>query len=105
MSSKLSAPLAAAVHKANEVVAKAESAGVGDAPETQAFKSQLQIVDDYKKKTASSLAYYSKNPTCELSALPFDNEKTCQQAMKDLAKAGSDLKAMVINPAAAAGKS
>ncbi|CAK9062776.1 unnamed protein product [Durusdinium trenchii] len=105
MSSKLSAPLAAAVHKANEVVAKAESAGVGDAPETQASKSQLQIVDDYKKKTASSLAYYSKNPTCELSALPFDNEKTCQQAMKDLAKAGSDLKAMVINPAAAAGKS
>lgn len=99
MSSKLSAPLAAALHKACEVYNKAEAAGLSEHEDVVAFGLKMQTVENYKKKTAEALSFYSKNPACELAALPFDTEKQVTTLMKDLAKDGMELKKKVIGPA------
>jgi hypothetical protein len=104
LSSKLSAPLAAALHKAMDVWNKAEAAGVGDNDAVQGFKKKMDQIEGYKKQTAAALSFYSKNPSCELQALPFDNDKGVFQLMRELAKDGQELKKDVIGPAAKAKK-
>lgn len=102
MSSKLSAPLASALHKAGEVLAKAQAAGVENDSEVVAFAAAMKTLDHFKKKTAEALSFYSKNAACELAPLPFETAAEVQQQMRDLSKKGQELKSKVIIPAAKA---
>ena len=99
LSSRLSAPLATCLHKMNEVLDKAQKVGVENDPMVQDFKNKLIIVEDWKKKTAAALAFYSKNPACELALLPFQTDKEVFTYMKDLTKYSQDLTKQVITPA------
>ena len=92
MSSKLSVPLATALHKAAEVVSKAEAAGFGDEEDVTDFKAKMKKIELYKNQTASALHFYSKNPACELDALDFNNEKDVFELIKDLNKCGQEIK-------------
>lgn len=92
MSSRLSVPLATALHKAGEVVTKAEAAGFGDDEDLNRFKEKMSKVEKYKNQTASALHFYSKNPACELKPLDFDSEKEVNDLLKDLNKCGQDIK-------------
>ena len=90
MSSKLSAPLAECLHRAEGVLEKAEEAGI----ETGDFKTQMDVILDMKRKTTAALQFYSKNPAAELGALPYESEKDVQKLMKELAKKGQELKTL-----------
>ena len=99
LSSKLNVPLAQAVHKAGEILQKAEFLGLNDNTAVVEFKAKVDIVEDWKKKAAHALAFYSKNPNAELAALPFSNDKEVTSSLKELTKIGNELKTQVINPA------
>ena len=98
LSSRLSAPLAAALHKANDIISKAAAAGVEDHEDLVTYKGVVGTLEEYKEKCNKALTFYSKNPDCELSALPFDNEKHVTNMIKDLHKKGMDIKKNVIQP-------
>ncbi|CAL1147244.1 unnamed protein product [Cladocopium goreaui] len=92
LSSKLSIPLAEALHKASDVMQKAIAEGLEEHDHVKSFKDEMKVIEEYKVKCTQALAFYSKNPNCELSSLPFDNEKQVTTMLKDLAKKGSDIK-------------
>ena len=91
--------MAACLHKMNEVLEKAFKVGAENDPKVAEFKGKILIVEDWKKKTAAALAFYSKNPACELAALPFETDKEVFTYMKDLTKLSQYLSKQVINPA------
>ena len=99
LSSKLSAPLATCLHKMNEVLDKAFKFGVESDPKVQELKDKTAIVEDWKKNTVAALAFYSKNPTCELGTLPFETDKEVFTYMKDLMKLSQEVTKLVITPA------
>jgi hypothetical protein len=92
LSSKLSIPLAEALHKASDVMQKAIAEGLEEHDDVKSFKDEMKVIEEYKVKCTQALAFYSKNPNCELSSLPFDNEKQVTTMLKDFAKKGSDIK-------------
>ena len=98
LSSKLSAPLVAALHKASDVMSKAAAAGVEDHEDVVAYKGVMKTLEEYKVKCNQALTFYSKNPNCELSSLPFENEKEVTTVVKELHKKGMDIKKNVIQP-------
>ena len=99
LSSKLSVPLTQAVQKAQEILQKADQLGLKDHEEVKNFKACVDIIEDWKKKCSNAIAFYSKNPTGELAALPFTSDKDVFNSLKDLTKKGNELKTAVINPA------
>ena len=99
LSSKLSAPLATCLHKMNEVLDKAYKFGVENDPKVLDLKSKTATLEDWKKQTVAALAFYAKNPTCELGNLPFETDKEAFTYMKDLTKLSQDVSKLVITPA------
>ena len=75
LSSKLSVPLTPAVHKAHGILQKADSLGLKDADPVKEFQDCVEVIEEWKKKCASALNFYAKNPKCELAALPFATDK------------------------------
>ena len=99
LSSKLSVPLTQAVHKAHEILQKADALGLKEIEEVKEFQACVEVIEDWKKKCSSALNFYAKNPNCELAALPFAKDKDVFTSLKELAKKGTELKTMVLNPA------
>ena len=46
----------------------------------------------YKTAVTKALNFYSKNPAAELDALPFADDKEANAKIKELRKAGQELK-------------
>ena len=92
MSSKLVSPLATALHKAAGVYQKAVTANAQEMDEVKEFQKKMEVMETYKSAVTKALNFYSKNPAAELDALPFGDEKEAQSKIKELGKAGQDLK-------------
>ena len=74
---------------------KALAAGLEEHEDLVVFAEDMKKIEEYKVKCVQALAFYSKNPNCELSSLPFDNEKQVTTKLKDLAKKGNDIKKII----------
>ena len=96
LASKLSAPLANALQRGNDVLKKAEEAGCETNNRIDEFRASLVWVEEMKKKCNQALSFYMKNPNGELADLGIQNEKEATNRMKDIAKEGQDLIKTVI---------
>ena len=55
----------------------------------------LEELKEWKKAASNALAFYTKNPGCELNALPFENDKACNSKIKDLSWAAKEVKKLL----------
>ena len=62
MSSKLSVPLAAALHKAADVLSKAEAAGFGNEDDVSSFKEKMKKIEMYKNPNRIGLELLQQEP-------------------------------------------
>lgn len=99
LSGKLNVPLTNAVHKAREILQKADTLGLEEDEAAKSYRAEVEKVDGWKKQTSAALTFYSKNPNAELAQLDFSSDKEVLNYLKDLQKQGNDLKTAVLNPA------
>jgi hypothetical protein len=94
--SKMVSPLATALHKAADVYQKVVAANAEEFGPAKEFKTKMDEIEIYKSAVTKALNFYSKNPAAELDALPFTDEKAAQTKIKELGKAGQDLKKTLV---------
>lgn len=95
LASKVGVPLANACKTGEDLVQKAVGKGLQDEEAVKDYGVILEELKEWKKAASNALAFYTKNPGCELNALPFENDKACNSKIKDLSSAAKEVKKLL----------
>lgn len=102
LASKMTTPLGKAWQSGQDVVAKAQQAGVTDLPEVKQLQEMVKTTGEWQKATASAIAFFTKNPGGEIKAMPFADAKEATEHIKDVNNKCKDVKKLIADAKKAA---